>query len=62
MLAYKISAKQKVNPLNLEDFKISRVLLSENSVLNIENSIYTGICDSGRCVPKLDLATNCSIM
>ncbi|CAH0721948.1 unnamed protein product, partial [Brenthis ino] len=61
VLAYKISAKLKENPLSLTEFDISRVLLSENSELTIENSVWTSVCVSDHCVPNLSLIKSCSI-
>ncbi|XP_045445665.1 integrin alpha-4-like [Melitaea cinxia] len=61
IIAYKISATLKDNPLEMDDFDISRVILSERSVLSVRGDESITDCGDGICVPIWKHSMNSSI-
>lgn len=61
IIAYKIAASLKDNPLERSDFDISRVILSERSVLSAMDEVPITDCGGGICVPIWMHSINSSI-
>ncbi|XP_064071726.1 integrin alpha-PS4-like [Vanessa tameamea] len=61
VIAYKISVSLKDDPLKRDDFNISRAILSERSVLNVNGEEWTSDCGGQLCVPVLKHSVNSSM-
>lgn len=53
-ISYKLTATLLDSPLERDVFEKSRVLLSKQSVLSIQDSIWAAECQGGSCEPDLN--------
>ncbi|XP_050345358.1 integrin alpha-V-like isoform X2 [Nymphalis io] len=61
VIAYKISVTLKDDPLTRDDFDISRAILSEHSVLDLNDKQWISDCGGKLCIPNLKHSLNSSI-
>nr|XP_049695116.1 integrin alpha-X isoform X2 [Helicoverpa armigera] len=54
-IQYQITTVLLNDPRNLKDFNSSRVILSDKSILNIQDSVWAAECSGKICVPRLRL-------
>ncbi|XP_063892389.1 integrin alpha-4 isoform X2 [Helicoverpa armigera] len=52
-IQYQITTVLLNDPRNLKDFNSSRVILSDKSILNIQDSVWAAECSGKICVPRL---------
>ncbi|XP_047021909.1 integrin alpha-4-like [Helicoverpa zea] len=52
-IQYQITTRLLNDPRNLKDFNSSRVILSDKSILNIQDSVWAAECSGKICVPRL---------
>uniref|UniRef100_A0A2A4JQ16 Uncharacterized protein n=1 Tax=Heliothis virescens TaxID=7102 RepID=A0A2A4JQ16_HELVI len=59
-IQYQISTVLLNDPRELKDFNSSRVMLSDKSILNMQDSVWAAECSGKICVPKLTIDPNIS--